>query len=98
MPLQRATDYALSLEGTAAGATPGAGSEPPSTPLTTREREVARLVAQGLTNRRISEELSISERTVTTHVGRILKKLGLASRTQIAAWIAEQANPASDST
>jgi non-specific serine/threonine protein kinase len=53
--------------------------------LTRREREVAYLVARGLTNRQISEELFISERTVHAHVRKILKKLGLRSRAQIAA-------------
>ena len=97
MSLKRATDYALSLEGKAVVTRIGVGSDHPSTSLTTREWEVAHLVVQGLTNRRISEELTISERTVTTHVGRILKKLGLTSRTQLAAWIAEQANSTFDS-
>jgi DNA-binding NarL/FixJ family response regulator len=61
-----------------------------TSPLTPREQEVALLVARGLTDRQISSELSISERTVSTHVGRILKKLKLNSRTQLAAWITEQ--------
>ncbi len=58
----------------------------PSRPaaLTRREREVAELVAVGLTNRRISERLYISSRTADTHVGRILKKLGASSREQVA--------------
>jgi DNA-binding NarL/FixJ family response regulator len=61
-----------------------------TSPLTRREEEVAVLVARGLTDRQISSELAISERTVSTHVGRILKKLKLNSRTQLAAWITEQ--------
>jgi DNA-binding CsgD family transcriptional regulator len=44
------------------------------------------LVARGLTNRQISKALSISERTAANHVGRILGKLGLSSRSQIASW------------
>lgn len=55
-------------------------------PLSRREREVAILVGQGFTNRRIAEELGINERTVETHVGKMLRKLGLRSRTQIAIW------------
>jgi DNA-binding NarL/FixJ family response regulator len=51
--------------------------------LTRREREIAELVARGLTNRRIGEDLSISEHTAATHVRKILKKLGLRSRTQV---------------
>ena len=53
--------------------------------LTTREREVARLVADGLANRVIAEKLVLSERTVETHVRNVLAKLELANRTQLAA-------------
>jgi DNA-binding NarL/FixJ family response regulator len=62
----------------------------PSGKLSHREREVVALVARGLTNRRISAELSISERTAGNHVARILRKLHLHSRTQIATWATEQ--------
>ncbi|MEV0118204.1 LuxR C-terminal-related transcriptional regulator [Streptomyces sp. NPDC050844] len=51
--------------------------------LTAREREVAALVAEGLTNRQIAERLVISKRTADAHVEHILSKLGLTSRTQI---------------
>ena len=54
--------------------------------LTAREREVALLVADGLANRVIAERLAVSERTVETHVRNVLTKLGLANRTQLAAW------------
>ena len=58
---------------------------------------MAALVSAGLTNRQIAGQLKISERTVTTHVGRILGKLGATSRTQVAAWMVEQRNsPAPD--
>ncbi|MGW8375068.1 LuxR C-terminal-related transcriptional regulator [Streptomyces sp. ODS28] len=53
--------------------------------LTRREREVAALVAQGLTNREIAERLVVSKRTVDAHVEHILNKLGFTSRTQITA-------------
>ena len=56
--------------------------------LTRREREGARLIAQGLSNRAIAATLVISERTVEGHVGNILGKLGFHARTQIAAWVA----------
>jgi DNA-binding NarL/FixJ family response regulator len=53
-----------------------------------READVARLVADGLTNRQIGTRLFISERTVDSHVRSILNKLGFSSRAQIAAWMA----------
>jgi non-specific serine/threonine protein kinase len=56
-------------------------------PLSKREREVAQLVAGGLTNRQIAERLVIAERTVEGHLERIRGKLGLRSRTQIAVWV-----------
>jgi DNA-binding CsgD family transcriptional regulator len=57
-------------------------------PLAKREVEVARLVAEGLTNKQIGTRLFISERTVATHVRNILNKLGFGSRAQIASWMA----------
>jgi predicted ATPase/DNA-binding SARP family transcriptional activator/DNA-binding CsgD family transcriptional regulator len=90
MALGQVVRYALSEEGEAEPPTlvavheqqPPLVDEPTET-LTRREREVALLVGRGLTNRRIAQELSISEHTVANHVGKILKKLGLRSRTQI---------------
>ncbi|CUU54919.1 Predicted ATPase [Parafrankia irregularis] len=58
--------------------------------LTRRERQVAQLVAQGLSNRDIAATLVISPRTAETHVQQILKKLGLTSRAQVAAWLSAQ--------
>ena len=55
-------------------------------PLTVRELEILRLVAQGLPNLEIAEQLVISERTVRTHVSNILAKLHLANRTQAALY------------
>ena len=55
-------------------------------PLSHREDEVARLVAQGLSNREIGKRLFISERTVASHMEHILNKLGFRSRAQVAAW------------
>ncbi len=59
--------------------------------LTPRELEVAALVAQGLTNRGIATRLSLSVRTVDTHVDHILTKLDFNSRTQLVAWSYESA-------
>ena len=56
-------------------------------PLAAREADVARLVAEGLTNKQIGVRLFISERTVDSHVRSILSKLGFSSRAQIAAWL-----------
>jgi DNA-binding CsgD family transcriptional regulator len=59
-------------------------------PLTPRESEVARLVAQGLTNREIAARLYVSDRTAENHVQHILTKLDLSNRSQIAVWITSQ--------
>ncbi|RYE42349.1 MAG: LuxR family transcriptional regulator [Hyphomicrobiales bacterium] len=59
--------------------------------MTTRERQVADLIAQGLTHRAIANTLVISPRTAQGHVERILTKLGFTSRAQGAASFAEQA-------
>jgi DNA-binding CsgD family transcriptional regulator len=56
--------------------------------LAKREAEVARLVADGLSNKEIGARLFISEHTVDSHVRSILNKLGCNSRAQIAAWMA----------
>jgi len=56
--------------------------------LTPRQREVAALVADGLTNRDIAERLHLTERSAESHVERIRDRLGFRSRSQIAAWYA----------
>jgi predicted ATPase/DNA-binding CsgD family transcriptional regulator len=58
--------------------------------LAPREKQVAVLIAQGLTNRQIAEELVVAQRTVDTYVERLLAKLSFTTRAQIAAWIASQ--------
>jgi pimeloyl-ACP methyl ester carboxylesterase/DNA-binding CsgD family transcriptional regulator len=63
---------------------------PTADPLSPREREVATLVAQGLTNRQIAERLVVTEGTATLHVKHALAKLGFHSRAQIAAWAVER--------
>src|SRR5262249_53169408 len=55
-------------------------------PLTPRELQVARLIAVGRSNKEIAAELVISQRTAENHVGRILTKLGVTCRAQVAAW------------
>ncbi|MEZ4663973.1 MAG: AAA family ATPase [Caldilineaceae bacterium] len=58
--------------------------------LTAREVEVATLAAQGLTNLEIATALSVTERTVESHISNILAKLGYTNRTQIATWAASK--------
>lgn len=67
------------------------GDGRPLAMLSPREREIAALIALGLSNRQISDELAISVGTVERHVANMLGKLGYRSRTQIAAWAVEHA-------
>ncbi|WP_455769814.1 ATP-binding protein [Rhodococcus aetherivorans] len=70
------------------------GDSPPGTEasarLTKRERQVADLIGEGLTNQAIARRLVISPRTAQGHVEHILAKLGFTSRAQVAAWVTEQ--------
>jgi len=59
-------------------------------PLTPREREVAGLVAQALSNREVARTLVLSERTVESHVRSILAKTGLTTRTELTRWYLQQ--------
>jgi predicted ATPase/DNA-binding NarL/FixJ family response regulator len=58
--------------------------------LSAREEEVARLVAEGLTNKEVAARLQLSVRTVESHVRHVLANLGLANRTQLATWTRER--------
>jgi DNA-binding CsgD family transcriptional regulator len=62
----------------------------PGPRLTDREREVAELIAEGLTNHSIARRLSVAPRTAEAHVENIRRKLQVHSRAQIAAWVTEQ--------
>jgi DNA-binding CsgD family transcriptional regulator len=62
------------------------GADAALSPLTEREREVAALVASGLTNKQIADTLVITKLTADKHVGNILSKVGVASRAQVAVW------------
>lgn len=71
------------IEGTRGG---GSGAVAGDGGLTAREREVAVLVASGLTNRELADRLYISPKTASVHISNILAKLGLDNRTELAAW------------
>jgi non-specific serine/threonine protein kinase len=88
MTPEEAVEYVLTEED-ATPPTASASEEPPDE-LTRREEEVAILVARGLTNRRIADALTLSERTVDNHVANILKKLNLSSRSGVATWVEER--------
>jgi predicted ATPase/DNA-binding SARP family transcriptional activator/DNA-binding CsgD family transcriptional regulator len=93
MTPDEAVEYALSdEEEQQAAIAPSMPEEPsvgrqPAAVLTRREREVANLVARGLSNRQIASELFLSERTIENHVANILKKLSLRSREQVASHL-----------
>jgi predicted ATPase/DNA-binding CsgD family transcriptional regulator len=100
MTADQAVAYALEVAAQAdRDLEPGASRRPhathegtpiPAGTLTAREREIALLIAQGLSNRAIAAELVISSATVARHVANILAKLGFSSRTQVAAWVVER--------
>jgi non-specific serine/threonine protein kinase len=87
MPLAQVLDQAEHTRSSTRSGQPdadGAGS------LTSREQEIAGLLARGLSNKAIARSLVIAQRTAEAHVANILAKLGLTSRSQVAAWVAEQ--------
>lgn len=77
----------LSADG--AAPTANGAAEDSAPPLTRREWEVARLIAQGYTNKAIAAELVLSPHTVGGHVERLFNKLGISTRAQVAAWLAQ---------
>jgi predicted ATPase/class 3 adenylate cyclase/DNA-binding CsgD family transcriptional regulator len=81
MTAEHALDYALADDVAAVPEQAG--------PLSRREREVAAMVAAGMTNKHIAERLFIAERTAEGHVERIRNKLGVRSRTEVATWAVE---------
>jgi DNA-binding CsgD family transcriptional regulator len=62
----------------------------PLAPLSKRESEIAVLLADGLTNRRVAARLFLSERTVEWHLEQIFSKLGFTNRAQVAGWVAQR--------
>ncbi|MGE0544886.1 MAG: tetratricopeptide repeat protein, partial [Dehalococcoidia bacterium] len=89
MPLNDAIGHAHAVAASSVATAQPAATKLGDDVLSTREREVARLVAQGITNRQIADELVIARSTVDRHVVHILRKLDLASRAQIAVWTVE---------
>jgi DNA-binding CsgD family transcriptional regulator len=85
---RRPLDLIVSLAIAGTATLPRETPRVPSTAgLTSREREIAGLVASGLSNRQIAERMSISRRTVAAHVGHIFGKLGISSRIQLSNWL-----------
>ncbi|MFD4460322.1 ATP-binding protein [Nocardia sp. NPDC058480] len=82
LDIDTALAYALEEDPSAAAEVPAAMAV-----LTRREKQIAELVAEGLTNRAIAEKLVISQRTAAGHVEHILSKLHFATRAQVAAWV-----------
>jgi predicted ATPase/DNA-binding CsgD family transcriptional regulator len=87
--MQEAISYAI---GKAAAAVTSPGS-----PLTGREKQVAALIAEGLTNSQVAARLKIAGRTADAHVEHIRNKLGLRSRSQIAVWAHERLDKVGES-
>ncbi|NUW32458.1 tetratricopeptide repeat protein [Nonomuraea sp. SMC257] len=88
----QALDYALQRDERVGERSAGGGERPAAKgtgPLTRRETEIARLVAQGLTNKEIATTLVISQRTAESHIEHIMSKLGFHSRAQVAVWVNE---------
>jgi DNA-binding CsgD family transcriptional regulator len=69
---------------------PAAAAHENGLPLTARERQVALLIAEGLTNAEIAARLKMAGRTADAHVEHIRNKLGLRTRSQIAVWAHER--------
>src|SRR5205823_2018880 len=84
---KEAIAYALREAGLERPSRSRAAADGPS--LTPRQRQVALLIAQGLTDRQIASRLGISVRTAESHTEQVRTKLGHTSRAQVAAWAAQ---------
>jgi DNA-binding NarL/FixJ family response regulator len=87
LSLEQAIEYALQLDLLLPAPSPE--STRSSHVLTPREHEVAALIAHGLSNGEIADELVVSKRTVEKHIANILSKLGFTNRSQIVRWVIE---------
>ena len=91
MKMQPALERALALSNTYQAPSVQVSARSPSLDgLTAREREIAGLIARGLSNREIGEQLVITEGTVEVHVKHIFSKLGFRSRSQVVSWYGRQ--------
>ena len=95
MSAYEAVRFAVASAGQVAGVRVPAQAAGPegsgtATTLTPRELEITRLLARGLSNRGIADELVISPATAARHVANIFGKLGFSSRAQLAAWAAQR--------
>ena len=86
LPLEQVRDRALAFP-----RSPGHPAEPVT--LTPREREIAGLVEQGLSNREIADRLTISQATAARHIANIFRKLSISSRTQLTGWASPRNRP-----
>jgi DNA-binding NarL/FixJ family response regulator len=96
--LRAELDAVIEAEAMDAGPDDADSSVPTLTALTPREQQVAQLVSQGRTNRQIARKLTLSHKTVETHLGRIFNKLNVSSRAEIANLVGRAAAPAPHST
>jgi DNA-binding CsgD family transcriptional regulator len=87
LSIEQATEYALNLP--FGLPKPSQKGIEPLQELTEREREVVALIARGLSNGEIADELVLSKRTVEHHIANILSKLGFTNRVQIVRWAIE---------
>jgi DNA-binding NarL/FixJ family response regulator len=86
----RLAGFVLDAFAAAGGGDTRPSFDPELDQLTAREREVLRLIARGYTYREIARELTISTKTVETHVSSVLRKLQLSTRHQLTRWAAER--------
>jgi DNA-binding NarL/FixJ family response regulator len=86
----RLAGFVLDAFADGSGTAPVAGLDPELDQLSPREREVLRLIARGYTYKEVARDLSISTKTVESHVSSVLRKLQLSSRHELTRWATER--------
>ncbi len=86
----RLAGFVLDAFADGSGPVPGTGLDPELDQLSPREREVLRLIARGYTYKEVALDLTISAKTVESHVSSVLRKLQLSSRHQLTRWATER--------